>query len=264
MAVPKIDEEAKMAARFGTDIDKYRPFYMLRNIDEDTGDVVYVNFVSPSISVYEKYRYVLLKDSTRKDLEPKYYYRPDYVSYNEYGTVTLWTMLLYINNIPTIEEFNVANILIPSRTSINRLIRESIPPKVPIDVASLMVAPVNIETAKLYSKYETLALNSDIEVPVAPVFNPTIHFFRQIFDVNNVIAAGQYIELGYEPIQESIDFKIKGQTSFIYDTHYSLVKGSNGDKNRISWHDADNRNGDGLADVIIEGMVLEVQYARKA
>jgi hypothetical protein len=40
--------------------------------------------------------------------------RPDYLSYDEYGSVTLAHMLMYVNNVSCIEKFDLANVVIPS------------------------------------------------------------------------------------------------------------------------------------------------------
>ena len=101
--VQTIDQEANVLVKLATDLDKYRRYYSLKEVDTD--ETIFVKFVAPKIIAFEDYRFYLLKNSDTKPLSPANYYRPDYVSYQEYGTVNLWAMLLFINDIPTIEDF---------------------------------------------------------------------------------------------------------------------------------------------------------------
>ena len=78
----------------------------------------YFTFTSPTLSVLEKYYYYLLKSSTIKDFESKYKYKPSYLSYDEYGVVNLGYVLMYINNIFCMEDFDLVKVVIPSMDAI--------------------------------------------------------------------------------------------------------------------------------------------------
>ena len=107
--------QATTLSKMFTDLDFYRRRY---GLVEDNDENIVVRFVAPQICAFEEYRYVFLKNSVTKELKPNYFYRPDYVSYEEYGTTNLWSLLLFINDIATIEEFNREFIIVPTRSVI--------------------------------------------------------------------------------------------------------------------------------------------------
>ena len=102
-----IDVEARKAASLVTDIDKQRRQYV--TVQDD----IRIQFVSPSIVNYERFYFYLLRNSVYQKLDEKYYYRPDYLSFDQYGTTTLWTLLLYVNNVPSLEDLNIPKVFIP-------------------------------------------------------------------------------------------------------------------------------------------------------
>ena len=58
------------------------------------------------------------------DLDKKYYKRPDYLAKDIYGTVSLWFVLLYLNNCFNIEEFQFDKVRIPTPESVNHVIQK--------------------------------------------------------------------------------------------------------------------------------------------
>jgi hypothetical protein len=59
-----------------------------------------------------------LRYSREVDFKKKYKYRPDYLSYDEYGTVILDQLLLYINGISSPEDFDLNKVIIPLKEAI--------------------------------------------------------------------------------------------------------------------------------------------------
>ena len=82
-----------------------------------------LSVLSPAAFVagYERWRHHLMSGATEKDLPRAQWMRPDYTSYAEYGTVVHWPLLLYINNIKSIEEYTVAKVLVPSRSAVGKV-----------------------------------------------------------------------------------------------------------------------------------------------
>ena len=81
------DNEARQRARHPIEIDNFADRYK-------TTSQTYA-FTAPSLWVIEKNLFYLLKNSTQKQFNPKYAMRPDYLSYDEYGTVTLNQLLMF-------------------------------------------------------------------------------------------------------------------------------------------------------------------------
>ena len=71
-------------------------------------------FTSPAMWTIEKNLFYLLKNSKEVDFEPKYKMRPDYLSFDEYGTVVLAHLLMYVNYIYCLEDFDLNTVIIPS------------------------------------------------------------------------------------------------------------------------------------------------------
>lgn len=72
-----------------------------------------ISFPSPSFWTIEQNLFYLLRNSTKKIFESKYSMRPDYLSFDEYGTVILAPLLMYINGVFSIEDFDLNEVIIP-------------------------------------------------------------------------------------------------------------------------------------------------------
>ena len=88
-----IDQEALTSSRLASDVDGFRRRYNMKEIS-DTEEIS-IQFVAPKIICFEEYRFVLLQKSRTEVLKSKYYYRPDYLSYDEYDTTNLWNHTFY-------------------------------------------------------------------------------------------------------------------------------------------------------------------------
>jgi len=109
-----IDMEAKKNKLMPTSLDYMGISY--RNVN---GDVV---FPSPLFWLLEKYLFFLKANSTKKIFELKYTMRPDYLSFDEYGTVILAPLLMYVNGIFCTEEFNLNEVIIPKISYISEIL----------------------------------------------------------------------------------------------------------------------------------------------
>jgi hypothetical protein len=87
----------------------------------------YFTFPSPALWTIDQYLFFLLKNSKEKKFELKYKMRPDYLSIDEYGTPVLWYMLLYVNNVMCIEDFDLDTVIIPDFQAIVTIAADKFP-----------------------------------------------------------------------------------------------------------------------------------------
>jgi len=116
-----IDKEAERFARSPFSIERMATRY---KTDNDL-----FSFPSPTLATIERYLFFLLKNSTVKVMDSKYRWKPDYLSYDEYGTVILWELLMYVNQIFAVEDFNLKEVVIPSLQSIIEMNQANFPTK---------------------------------------------------------------------------------------------------------------------------------------
>jgi len=88
-------------------------------------DNSYFTFPDPNLLTLDKNLYYLLRHSDEVEFKSKYKYRPDYLSYDYYGTVILWEMLLYVNNVFSLEDFDLDTVVIPSFNAITFILQDS-------------------------------------------------------------------------------------------------------------------------------------------
>lgn len=248
----KVETEATRNRLLSTDQDKFRKRY------QEKSEGFSITFASPYISVLEKYRFFLLKNSVKKVLESKYYYKPDYLSVKEYGTETLWYILLFINDIPCIEEFDKYEVYIPTFGALLELAKYDVSKDVTLIRKSDAVSK---ELLDLYSS--KIVPNTNPSTPEEPVESQALYWVRQRFDISSSHQVNGYVDLAYEAISDTVSVKIEHGGNFVYNVDYALIKSFDDLYRRISWRDEDCGEGPGLIGSIREGMMLEVQYAKK-
>jgi len=86
-------------------------------------------FPSPELWTIERNLYFLLRNSDQEKFDQKYKYRPDYLSFDKYGTTILAFLLMFVNGVSCIEDFNLENVVIPGISSIIDMCRDNIPKK---------------------------------------------------------------------------------------------------------------------------------------
>jgi len=116
-----IDQESKQRKLLPIDIDKMADTYKT-----ESGAFT---FPSPELWTIEKNLFYLLRNSVQKQFEQKYLQRPDYLSFDEYGTVALAQLLMYVNNVLCIEDFNLDTVIIPSFQSVVEICQDKFPDK---------------------------------------------------------------------------------------------------------------------------------------
>ena len=114
-----IDDEAKQFSRSPLNIGKMGAQY------KTTNDLF--SFPAPELLTIEKHIFFLLRNSAIEKFAPKYKYRPDYLSFDKYGTTILWQLLLYVNGIPSVEDFDIKEVVIPSTQAIVEINKDNFP-----------------------------------------------------------------------------------------------------------------------------------------
>ena len=105
-----IDEEARRQLRSPMDIERWGDRLKTENS--------LYSFPDPNLEVIDKNLFYLLRNSTEIEFESQYKYRPDYLSYDQYGTTILWEILMYVNNVFAVEDFNLDRVILPSLQAI--------------------------------------------------------------------------------------------------------------------------------------------------
>lgn len=113
-----IDDEAKRQLRSPLDIERFGKRY---KTDND-----YYSFPDPNLETIDKNLFYLLRNSQEVDFEPKYKYRPDYLSFDYYGTTVLADLLMYINGVFSLEDFDLETVVIPSLESITFILPDTL------------------------------------------------------------------------------------------------------------------------------------------
>jgi len=114
-----ITTESRENIRLPVDLDHFAVRYVTENN--------LYTFTSPSLWTLEKHLYYLLRNSEQKEFEPKYKMRPDYMSFDEYGTVILAPVLMYVNGVFCIEYFDLSEVVVPSFQSITEILKDKFP-----------------------------------------------------------------------------------------------------------------------------------------
>jgi len=114
-----IDNESRLAIRYPFELD------VMSNRYKTTNELF--GFTSPAMWVLEKNYFFLLRNSIVKSFDQKYKYRPSYLSYDEYGVVNLDYLLMYINHIACVEDFDLMEVIVPSMSSIVTMCQDKFP-----------------------------------------------------------------------------------------------------------------------------------------
>lgn len=112
-----IDEEAKRQLRSPLDFEKFGQRLKTSNN--------YYSFPDPNLETIDKNLFYLLRNSQEVEFESKYKYRPDYLSYDYYGTTTLWNLIMYVNGVFSLEDFDLQTVVIPSLQAITFILQDS-------------------------------------------------------------------------------------------------------------------------------------------
>jgi hypothetical protein len=124
-----IDNEAIRQLQSPLDIEKFGKRYKTENN--------LFSFPDPNLESVDKNLYYLLKNSDEFEFEQKYKYRPDYLSFDYYGTTILWELILYVNNVFSVEDFDLPTVVLPTLQAITFILPDTIPIPQPDDLESI-------------------------------------------------------------------------------------------------------------------------------
>jgi hypothetical protein len=124
-----IDQESRQRVMSPLDLDNMTSRFQ-------TASGLYI-FSAPDLWTLEKNLFYLLSNSTLVQFNSKYMYRPDYMSYDEYGTTQLAQLLMYVNSCACIEDFSLVQIAIPTMSAIVEILSDKI--TAPSNVALLPI-----------------------------------------------------------------------------------------------------------------------------
>ncbi len=116
-----IDQDVSQRLKYPIDISFMTDYYITEN--------GYFTFPSPEFWTIEQNLFYLLKNSIKKVFDSKYIMKPYLLSFDEYKTVQLSPLLMIINSVLSIEDFNLDNVIIPSYSSIINICKNNIPKK---------------------------------------------------------------------------------------------------------------------------------------
>lgn len=124
-----IDQEVRQFIRSPFDISKMSDTYKTEN-------GIYT-FQSPSLKTIDQNFYYLLRNAREVTFEKKYKYKPDYLSYDQYGTVILDQLLMYVNGIFSPEDFDLVTVVIPTKEAIVDILPDDFPEKEVEDMTAI-------------------------------------------------------------------------------------------------------------------------------
>src|SRR5271157_2243005 len=105
-----IDAESRNRANVSIDIDFMGDRYKTFN--------GYWSFPAPSLWTIEKNLFYLLKNADEVTLQRQYFMQPGYLSYDQYNTVALKFLLMYVNQVQCEEDFTIDTVVIPTLSAI--------------------------------------------------------------------------------------------------------------------------------------------------
>ena len=267
----RIDTEAKRNSKLITDLDNFRSRY--HEFDIETGN--HVVFPSGEIYTYEHWQFVMLSEATVEEFNSSWTMRPDYCSYDMYGTVVHWPLILFINNIYSIEEFkDLDTVLVPPYSLIVRLVRFKVPRDEIEEVNKFQpLAGIgmfhrspfdDIEKARIYAKgniesseiVQGLSDASSVETSI------TIVEYNETLILDSTTLASKNWDLTFVPMNVSSvtlyvdDFNVPQKYGYDY-----VIKTDGTSNKRISWNPEDCFSDQStFVNTLESGVKLRVEY----
>lgn len=267
MAYSTINQESKLLSTISSDLDQYRSRYSTYEKQID-GSNVNISFVSPKFSIWEDNRFFIFQNCVVKDLDLKYHYRPDYLSYMEYGTTNWWALLMWINDCKSIEYFNYETVLVPTTSCLSELALQT---QKDTQIKNFNDDEFQYLTYCVLYRTPVLDANSMIKMAddtiskllTKPTITKTLPsqsvFTKQQFTMTIPILRLRYVDLEKAPDINSLTLIIKGKSNVIYGKNYSIIEDDNGVLRRLTWDPA-HVGGNGLIFKLKENDIIQVSY----
>jgi hypothetical protein len=126
-----IDKEATDFKKMPIDFERMGERYKTEN--------ELYTFPSPSLQTLEENLYFLLRNATELVFKPRYNFKPEYLSFDVYGTPALAPVLMFVNNIASVEEFfDLPKIVIPTLDAITSILSDIYPVQDIEDLQSIL------------------------------------------------------------------------------------------------------------------------------
>lgn len=267
-----IKTEAARNAKLTTDIDNFRNRY----VDFDPVSNIEVIFPSFDILTFDKNLFILLNQSEEVKFKTRWYMRPDYVSFDYYKTVIYWPLIMYLNNVYTMEEFvDFETILVPPYTSIFQLFNDR---NVDKNILPLQEKNVNDPTVnQFYKKYpldllelQKLAASESIlgfeNKDVLGIYNAEK---TEVITLTSEHIANKYVDLLREPAStSSVTLSLNNlNIAQRYNYDYTLKYNGSNSLRRISWKTSDVLESSGLGNIYSSmstylrvGTIMKIKY----
>lgn len=262
-----IRTEATENSASSINLDNFRSRYT--DSDEESG--ISIIFPSPEIFAFNHNLFILLSEANKIAFKsPRWDQRPDYCSYDSYNTVIFWPLILYINQIDTMEDFvGLDYVLIPPFRTILEILKDKVPfntpqelekPKVDASVRFYKLFPLDDkEEEKRQSEKRMNEAFPEVTATEDPQYIESTEEFLTTFDMMYL----KYLDLAHIPASTSSitmyinDISIPLQ--FGYD--YILLKNEIGEYRRINWSTDKCVYGQGLEDILIfENIKIKIIY----
>lgn len=266
-----INEESKLLSTISSDIDKYRNKYSTYETQLD-GTNINISFVAPKFDILENYRFYILQNSRSKQLDKKYRYRPDYLSYYEYGTTNYWALLMWINDCKSLEYFSMDNVLIPTSACLNEVALQTQKATANKNFNDdeyqysihpiLYRSPINNLPSKNTTISDTISQLIPTDQKPTTIVSEEDSFEKEQFLMTIPVLRLRYVDLSYEPNIASLSLVAKCKPNLIYGKHYTIIADSTEKNLRLTW-DPNYVTGSGLMFRLKENDVIQVTYVKK-
>lgn len=104
-----------------SEVNKLRNNTLL--LDNITNWYIFEDEVLMGFSILRKYENIIRSNLVEINLDKEFWYKPESLSYDRYGTTDLWYLILFVNNLDSPMKFNMSKCLVPSDSMIDGLIK---------------------------------------------------------------------------------------------------------------------------------------------
>lgn len=268
MLMETIKTEANRNSKRSLDLD----FFRSRYIETDPETLFSITYPAHEIYSYAHNYFVLLSKADYVEFKTSWEMRPDYTSYDMYGDVIFWPLILFVNDIYSIEDYrNLEGVYIPPYSLVLKIVKDRVPKHhvdpvhIYRDIPGINVfdkAPLDtyeIENIIAKDNLDTASEEDETTEPVLVLKEVTETFTLTESNIEN-----KMITLRKTPVNASTVSLYIGSMNVPqkYGYHYVLTKNSTyNDYRDISWDASDVFNQVGGMDAILEeAMTIRVKY----
>jgi len=264
-----IKSEAIKNSSKSVDLDNFRSRY----IDAPLGVDFTVTYPSTEIYTYEHHYFVLLSKSSYVEFKPSWEMRPDYTSFDMYGSVLFWPLILFVNNVYSIEDFiDLDGVYIPPYRFVLQMVRDRVPKHHIEPLAVYRDIPVpNVYTKGLLDNNEIDEMkgkeNIEDQIFIEPTPGGPVYTLME--KTENFILSSEMLEdkglaLQHIPVNSStVNLYLENMNvPQKYGYHYVLkLDPETNDMKFISWNSVDVFNPQGgMESLLEEDMRIKITY----